>query len=437
VILGSLVGGFHYRDGVLRCGDVKLEAIAERHGTPTYVYSLATFRGNLAAVTEAFAPLDPLVCYAVKACGNIQLLRKLAGAGAGADVVSGGELHRALTAGVPAGKVVFAGVGKSETELREAIVAGVRCVNVESESELELLGRLAAELGRTVRAAIRVNPDVAGHGTPRKTTTGTRGSKFGVDIDRVPMLFERADHLAHVRLDGLHLHLGSPISSSAPYRSALGRILDLVETLRTGGHEIASINIGGGFAADDGTGTTPGPAAYAAGIVPVLERFVAAGGHVIMEPGRSIAANAGVLLTRVRYLKTAGDRRVAIVDAGMSDFVRVALYGAFHFIWPVRPRDALAPPDRSRRVRRNGLRSYDIAGPICESTDYLAHGRELPPLKEGELICVFDAGAYGMAMASQYNSSPRPPEIMVDGNTARTIRRRETYADLIAAELDL
>jgi diaminopimelate decarboxylase len=434
---GQAMDAFHYRDGVLCCEEVELDAIAARHGTPTYVYSSATFRRQLAFLAEAFAPLDPLVCYAVKTCGNIHLLRQLADGGAGADVVSGGELYRALTAGVPADKVVFAGVGKSETELGEAIEAGIRYVNVESESELETLGRLAADLGRTVPVAIRVNPDVAGHDTPRKTTTGTRGSKFGVDIGRVPALFERGAALTHVRLDGLHVHLGSPIASAAPYVRALGRILDLVEKLRVNGHEIVSVNMGGGFAADYATGSAPRLDDYAAGIVPLLEPFVAGGGQVIMEPGRSIAANAGVLLTRVRYIKDAGDRRVAIVDAGMNSFARVALYEAFHFLWPVRPRDALVPPSRSRWPTLVGLRSYDIAGPVCESTDYLARGRELPPLREGDLLCVFGAGAYGMAMASQYNSSPRPPEVLVEVDAVRTIRRRETYVDLISAELGL
>jgi diaminopimelate decarboxylase len=431
------VDRFCYHEGVLHCEEVSVEAIAERHGTPTYIYSRATFRGHLASLMEAFAPLDPLVCYAVKTCSNIHLLGELGECGGGADVVSGGELHRALTAGIPADRVVFAGVGKSETELREAIEAGIRCVNVESGSELETVGRLAAGLDRSVRAAIRVNPDVAGYGTPQKTTTGIRGSKFGVDIDRVSALFDRSIHLAHVRLDGLHIHLGSPIYSPAPYVRALGRILELVEKLRANGHEIASINIGGGFAAAYETGLAPSWDDYAAAIIPVLKSFAAAGGQVIMEPGRSIAANAGVLLTRVRYIKDAGDHRVAIVDTGMNNLIRAALYDSFHFIWPVRPHDALVPPSRSGRVELTGLRSYDIAGPICESTDYLARERELPPLTEGDLVCIFGAGAYGMAMASQYNSVPRPAEILVDADAVRTIRRRETYADLIEEELNL
>jgi diaminopimelate decarboxylase len=414
---------------------MSMAALAQEHGTPAYVYSRSTFLRHLADLTQAFAELNPLVCYALKTCGNIHLLRELGQAGAGADVVSGGELHRALIAGIPAERIVFAGVGKSAAELREAIEAGIYSVNVESMSELETLGRLAAELRTSVRAAIRVNPDVAGHGTPQKTTTGTRGSKFGVDIDLVPATFERGAELSYVTLNGLHIHLGSPIYSPEPYVKALTRIVELVEKLRATGHEVTSVNMGGGFAADYETGRAPGWPEYAAAIVPALMPLVADGCQIIMEPGRTIAANAGVLLARVRYLKDAGDHRVVIVDAGMNNLIRAALYDAFHFIWPVQPHRALLPPNRAGHLEMDGLRIYDIAGPICESTDYLARGRALPPLAEGDLICIFGTGAYGMAMASQYNSVPRSPEILVAGETARLIRRRETYADLIEAEL--
>ncbi|GAA1407432.1 diaminopimelate decarboxylase [Kitasatospora putterlickiae] len=428
---------FDYHDGVLHCEEVNLEDVAAEYGTPTYVYSRDTFRTHLADLTAAFAELDPLVCYAVKTCGNLHLLHELGQAGAGADVVSGGELHRALTAGIPAERIVFAGVGKSEDELREAVTAGIGCVNVESESELELLDRVAAGAGRTVRAAIRVNPDVEGHGTPQKTTTGTRGSKFGVDLERVPGLFARAIALSHVRLVGLHMHLGSPIYSPEPYVRALTRLLDLLAKLNADGHEIELINIGGGFAADYETGLAPGWDAYAAAIVPLLKPFVANGGRVVTEPGRSIAANAGVLLTRVRYLKDAGGHRVAVVDAGMTNMIRAAFYDSFHFMWPVRPAGALVPPSRSEHPRLAGLHRYDVAGPICESSDYLARDRALPSLAEGDLICLFAAGAYGMAMASQYNSSLRPAEVLVEGADSRLIRRRDTYADLVEAELAL
>ncbi|MGW4894392.1 diaminopimelate decarboxylase [Kitasatospora sp. NPDC004240] len=426
---------FGYRDGELHCEEVGLAQIAAEYGTPTYVYSRDTLRTHLADLTEAFAELDPMVCYAVKTCSNLRLLAELGAGGAGADVVSGGELFRALTAGIPAERIVFAGVGKSEQELREAVEAGIGCVNIESDSELELLARVADDLGREVRAAIRVNPDVAGHGTPAKTTTGTKGGKFGVDIERVPGLFARAASLRHVRLVGLHVHLGSPIYSPDPYVQALTRIVELAEKLRADGHEVELINMGGGFAADYETGHAPTWPAYAEAIVPVLRPFVADGGRVVMEPGRSIAANAGVLVTRVRYLKDAGEHRLAIVDAGMNNLIRAALYDSFHFMWPVRPDGGLVPARREGQVTMDGLTRYDVAGPICESTDYLARGRDLPSLGEGDLLCIFGAGAYGMAMASQYNSSLRPAEVLVDGGEARLIRRRDTYADLVEAEL--
>lgn len=427
--------GFRYRNGVLHCEDMSLTELAAEYGTPAYVYSRTTFRDHLAAFFRVFHQLDPLICYALKTCSNTHILRDLGEAGGGADVVSGGELYRALVSGIPPERVVFAGVGKSEAELREAIEAGIACINVESESELELLDRLTTDLGRKVRAAIRVNPDVEGHKTPEKTTTGIRGSKFGVDIERVPALFDRSVDFTHVELTGLHIHLGSPIYSPEPYVRALRKILELIERLQARGHRIAMINMGGGFAADYETGAAPSLDDYAAAIVPILMPFVDGGGRVVMEPGRAIAANAGVLLTQVRYIKTAGTLCVAVVDAGMSTLIRPVLYDAFQFIWPVQPVGGLVPPRRAARLEMPGLRPYDIAGPICESTDYLARGRELPELAEGSLLCIFGAGAYGMVMASQYNAIPRPPEVLVDQDETRLIRRRETYADLVEAEV--
>ena len=424
-----------YVDGTLVCEGVPMAAVADEFGTPAYVYSRATFLEHLAGLTESFAALRPLVCFAVKACANVHVLRLLAEAGAGADVVSGGELYRALAAGVPPERIVFAGVGKSAAELREAIGAGIRSINVESEGELDALAALAAEAGRAVAVSVRVNPDVAGLRTPAKTTTGVRGSKFGIDIDRVPALFDRAAGLRHVDLRGLHVHVGSPVHGPGPYVAALEKLVALAGALRAAGHEVGSINLGGGFAAAYESGGAPSWQSYADEIVPVLAPFAAAGGEVVMEPGRSIAANAGVLLTRVRYVKRAGDRTVAVVDAGMSALIRAALYDSFHFVWPVTTTQT--PPHRAARLDLPGLVPYDLAGPICESTDYLARDRELPPLAPGDVLAVFGCGAYGMTMASQYNAVPRPPEVLVDGAAARLIRRRETYDDLVAAELGL
>jgi diaminopimelate decarboxylase len=428
---------FHYENGSLYCEDVRLRDVAAEFGTPVYVYSRGTFNRHLSEFRTAFAALNPQIRYAVKACGNVHLLREVSALGAGADVVSGGELYRALSAGIPAERVVFAGVGKTRREMAEAIEAGVGCFNVESAAEIEALGAVAEEMGRTARAAIRVNPDVSGHDTPDKTTTGVRGNKFGVDLEDVPALFARGGELGSVQLDGLHIHLGSPIYSAEPYARALEKILALVSRLRQAGHEIHSINIGGGFAAQYQTGLGPSLDEYAATIVPILTPFATAGGRVLIEPGRSVAANAGVLLTEVLFLKEAGNRRVAIVDAGMSSFMRTAVYDAFHFIWPVEPSDGLAPPLRAERLELDGLETIDVAGPVCESSDYLGRGRELPPLSSGELLCVFGAGAYGMAMASHYNSMPMPPEVLIDGGAAQLIRRRESYADLVEAEFSL
>jgi diaminopimelate decarboxylase len=431
------VDRIRYVDGVLVCEDVPMGDIADRFGTPVYVYSRGTFADHLDGLTAAFRALRPVVCFAVKACGNVHVLRLLAGLGAGADVVSGGELFRARTAGVPAERIVFAGVGKSEAELREAVDAGIRSVNVESEAELDALAALAAAAGRVTRVAVRVNPDVGGLNTPLKTTTGVRGSKFGVDIDRIPALFEHAATLPSIVLDGLHVHVGSPVYGAGPYAAALDKLVPLAASLTAAGHAVRSVNIGGGFAAAYETGTAPTWQSYADAIVPRLADFVAGGGEVVMEPGRSIAANSGVLLTRVRWLKQAGDRSVAILDAGMSQLIRAAMYDSFHFIWPVAPGPDFAPPRRAAAIDLPGLVPYDLAGPICESSDYFARDRALPPLRPDDLVAVFGSGAYGMTMASQYNAVPRPAEVLVDGGAATLVRRRETYEDLVTCERDL
>ncbi len=426
---------FQYRGGELFCEEVPLQGLADEYGTPVYVYSRNTFRRHLSTVFDVFGELNPQVCYAIKSCGNIHLLREVADLGGGADVVSGGELYRAQLAGIPAEQVVFAGVGKSEQEIQDAIEMRIGCVNVESEAELQTLSAMSTRLGQTMRVAIRVNPDVEGYNTPQKTTTGVRGSKFGIDIERVPELFDRSKDLQGVQLVGVHIHLGSPIYSPEPYRRALLKIVDLVRDLERRGHEIETINMGGGFAAHYQTDEGPTWSDYAAAVVPILKPFVEAGGRVLIEPGRSISANSGVLLTRVRYVKEAGNRRVAVVDAGMGSLIRFVLYDSFHFIWPVQPAGGLVPPRRTEKPELSGLAPFDIAGPICESSDYLARGRDLPALAEGDLLCVFTAGAYGMVMSSQYNAVPRPAEVLVDAGQARLIRRRETYADLVEAEL--
>lgn len=425
---------FRYRNGTLWCEDVPLDALAERFQTPTYVYSASTLIDHLQRFTKAFESLRPLVCFSAKSLSNVHVLRLLAQHGAGVDAVSGGELHRAFLAGVDPERVVLAGVGKSVDELREAIRRGIRSINVESEAEAELLARLAAEEGRRPRMAIRVNPDVAPDlRTPSRTVTGTRGGKFGVDIERAAALFERyADHDA-VRMEGFHIHLGSPIFDPKSYATALDRLMPMVRELTAAGRRVSTINIGGGFPAEYEAHSAPAWDDFAEEIVPRLRPFVQEGGEVIMEPGRTIAANAGILLTSVRYLKQAGDRRVAIVDAGMTHLMRTAMYDSYHFMWPVHAGD-LPPASRSPE-KSDSLVEYDVVGPICESSDYLAKGRALPELSSGDLLAIFTAGAYGMTMTSNYNSQPRPAEVLVQGDRMRLIRRRETYEDLVALEL--
>lgn len=421
---------FQYRQGELWCEKVRVARIAEAIGTPAYVYSAGTLRGHFDRLAAAFEPARALICYSVKCCPNVHICRLLAERGSGFDLVSGGELFRALAAGGASAKFVMAGVGKSRDEILAAIDAGVGLFNVESEEELEVLEALVGERGVVVDAALRVNPDVDAH-THEYTTTGTRETKFGVDIERAPAVFERWGRSGRVRLRGLHLHLGSSINAVEPYVEAIHKTLATIDALRAAGHSVDVLDIGGGFGAHYRGEEAPDAAAYAAAIVPLL---AGRGLRVIVEPGRAIAANAGILVTRVEYAKQSGSRRFVIVDAGMNVLLRPALYDAYHFIWPVQPGPAFEPPARANDVVLPGTEQVDVVGPVCESGDFLGKARRLPPLKRGDLVAVFSAGAYGMAMASQYNSRPRPAEALVDGEAFRLIRRRETYDDLVAAE---
>ncbi len=424
---------FAYRDGRLYAEDVDLVDLASRVGTPAFVYSRKTLEHHYDALAEAFARLRPLICYSVKSCGNVHLLRLLAERGAGMDVVSGGELYRTQAAGVDPTRVVYAGVAKTREEIREALAAGIAWFNIESEEELENVAAIAGERGTVANAALRVNPDVDPR-THAKTTTGKKETKFGVDIERARHLFDRHGDRTTLRLRGIHLHIGSPIYTVEPYVDAIGKAVDLIGDLRAAGHRIDTLDIGGGFGADYRTQQTPPFEEYAEQIVSPLEPFVREGGRVLLEPGRSIAANAGVLLTRVQYMKRAGAKRFAMVDTGMHQLLRPALYDAFHFIWPAAVDPSQMPPSRRATVDVEGLERVDVAGPICESSDVVGADRDLPPLRGGDLLGVFGAGAYGMAMASQYNALPRPPEVLIDGDHAEVIRRRETYEDLVAPE---
>lgn len=420
---------FEYRNGALHCERMAAADLAERFGTPLYVYSQSTLLGHYDRFREAFAPLNPLICFSIKSCQNIHICRLLRERGSGFDVVSGGELYRALQAGAEPGKIVFAGVGKTVRELGEAFDARIGLYNVESLSELEQIESLAAQRGIVVDAALRVNPDVDA-GTHRYTTTGVKRTKFGVDIDRAAEVFGRGGWGWALRLRGIHVHIGSPVFEPTTYRRALERVLELRGRLRRSGIEIDVIDVGGGFGAHYRGGESPTAAAYAEAIVPLL---MPEGTRVVVEPGRSIAGNAGVLLTRVLHTKESGGKRFAIVDAAMTELIRPALYGAYHFVWPADAGDR-APAARCAEQPFDGLEPWDVVGPVCESADFLAQDRMLPPLKRGDLLAVFTAGAYAMTMSSQYNSRPRAAEVLVTGGEARMIRRRETYEDLIAAE---
>ncbi len=420
---------FDYRQGALWCDDVAAATLADRYDTPLYVYSRQTLVDHFTRLRAAFAELDPLICFSIKACPNTHIGRILLELGSGFDVVSGGELHRAIHVGAAPASIVYAGVGKTDRELCAALDAGIGLFNIESESELVHFNELARRRGQRALAALRVNPDVDAS-THEYTTTGKKETKFGVDLDAARDVFRRHGQSGSVRLCGIHLHIGSGVRDVGAYARSLESGLGLIDQLRGDGHEIDTIDVGGGYAAHYQDDEAPTAAEYAGVMVPLLRDR---GLRVILEPGRSIAANAGVLLTRVLHVKESGRRRFVIVDAGMNDLLRPALYGAYHFVWPVEA-GAQAPLSRGPEQPFDDLQLCDVVGPICESGDFLARGRELPPVKRGDLMAVFATGAYAASMASQYNSRPRAAEVLVAGDRARLIRRRETYADLLAPE---
>jgi diaminopimelate decarboxylase len=425
---------FEYKNGSLFCEDVSVEYLAEQLGTPLYVYSKATLRHHYNAFAEAFSELNPNVCFAVKSLSNIHILKLLSEAGAGFDVVSGGEISRLQVADADMSKVVYSGVAKTDDEIRLAIACGIGGFNVESEAEFENISRIAEEMMANVRASLRVNPDVYDRKTHTKTTTGKKGTKFGVDIDLAVKFFETYAGDPNVTLDGIDLHIGSPIYSPEPYVNAVERALELIETLKSKGIEIRKLDIGGGYAADYEEGASPLAADYAAAIVPLLK---GKGLEVELEPGRQIACNAGILLTRTQYIKQGVDKRFVIVDAAMTDLIRPALYDSQHFVWPAKLADGIAPPPRRMDYAAEGGLKVDVVGGVCESSDFLCKDRVLPPLERGDLVAVFSAGAYGFVMSSQYNSRPRAVEVLVDGEAYHVIRRRETYEDLYRDELNL
>jgi diaminopimelate decarboxylase len=428
---------FNYRplgDRVsLSCEQLPAEEIARLVGTPCYVYSKATLVDHFERLSLAFAALRPLICYSVKSCGNLSICRLLGGLGAGMDVVSGGELFRAIAAGVPASQCVYAGVGKTDAEIEQAIDAGLGLFNVESEAEFENIARIARRKNAVTHTALRVNPDVDPR-THRYTSTGKKESKFGVDIERAKSFFRAYGRDPHCRLSSLHLHIGSPVYTTQPYVESIEKAIRLIDELKSEGYDVSTLDLGGGFGADYETDQSPTLATYAEAIVPLLAERVAKGLKIILEPGRTLVANAGVLLTRVQYVKRSGEKTFVICDAGMNDLLRPSLYQAFHFIWPCTTEARFAPARRLKEMTNPGLVSMDVVGPICESGDFFAIDRPLPPVQRGDLIAIFTAGAYGMAMASRYNAQPLPAEALVDGSRLSIVRQRESYEDLVAHE---
>ena len=408
------------RDGALHAEEVPLADIAERFGTPTYVYSRSAIERAFGEFASAAAGRRVLVCYALKANSNLAVIDLLARAGAGFDIVSGGELARVLAAGGDPSRVVFSGVGKSEAEIRMALEAGVKCFNVESHAELRRLSAIAAAAGRRAPVSLRVNPDVDA-GTHPYISTGLRENKFGVAHDAAVALYQEAARLPGVEIAGIDCHIGSQITEIAPFVEALDRVVELIERLREAGITLRHLDLGGGLGIRYDAEQPPSRHAMLEALFARIDAHPAVRElEVLFEFGRSIVGNAGLLLTRVEYIKTNGDRNFAIVDAAMNDLMRPALYEAFHGIVPVarRGEDPLV---------------YDVVGPVCESGDWLGRGRTLA-IREGDLLAVLSAGAYGMAMSSNYNTRPRAAELMVDGNAAHLIRERESVESLYALE---
>ncbi len=422
---------FNYRDGQLYCEGVPAERIAAEVGTPAYVYSKATLLHHYRQVADAFAPVNATVCFSIKSCGNINICRLLAREGCGFDVTSDGELFRALQAGGDPKKIIYAGVGKTDVEIANGIRAGIAAFNLESEAEIENIDRVAGSIGMNAVGAIRVNPDVDPK-THIKTTTGKKETKFGVDLDRAERVFEQYRNLKHLRIAGVHMHIGSPVYEIQPYVDSITKVTALIDRLIERGHKIEWLDAGGGYAVDyERPGQAHPITEHAKALLPLLQGKPY---RVALEPGRYIAGNAGILLTRVLYRKTGGEKKFVIVDAGMNDLIRPTLYESYHHVWPTRPDAANVPATRDRATVPANGETVDVVGPICESGDYLAKARPLPVTKRGDLLAVFTAGAYGFSMSSNYNNRPRAPEVLVDGDAYTVIRRRETLEDLVAAE---
>ncbi|MGP0592868.1 diaminopimelate decarboxylase [Nitrospira sp. T9] len=409
---------FHYQGDELFCEEVSIHQITEQVGTPCYIYSHRTLIRHFHAFDQAFNAIPHIVAFAMKANSNLTVLRLLAKEGCGADIVSGGELFRALTAGMATNKIVFAGVGKSKEEIQYALESDILMFNVESPGELQQINEVAGSMGLRAKVALRINPDIDPQTHPY-ISTGLKKSKFGIGADRALEEFDAAGNLPHIEVVGVHSHIGSQLTQVTPFVDALKKAIALIQTLQSKGVHIQYLNIGGGLGITYSDETPPHPKELAEAISPLLQSVSC---QIIMEPGRSIVGNAGILVTKVLYNKESADKHFVIVDAAMNDLLRPSLYDAHHDIQPVLKKESSA------------VNTVDVVGPICESGDFLAKDRKMPHSQPGDLLAVMSAGAYGFTMASNYNSRPRVPEVLVKGKDITVIRKRESYEDLIRGE---
>jgi len=407
---------FEYRESELFCEEVSLERIAREVGTPVYIYSERTLERHVRVFDDAFRSVPHIICYAVKANSNLSILRRFASWGTGFDIVSGGELFRVLRAGGSPAKVIFSGVGKTEQEIRYALESEILFFNIESSGEIDLIRDISRLAGRRARISIRTNPDVDARTHPY-ISTGTRKNKFGVALDQARELYKRVRQIPEIEIVGVSCHIGSQITDIAPFQQALASLREFVADLRSDGVDLKYLDFGGGLGISYTSEDPPSPAAYASSVIEGTRNL---GLIVILEPGRVIVGNAGILLTRVLLKKNQGEKRFVVVDAGMNDLIRPALYGSHHQLWPVR--------------RTSEQELADVVGPICESTDFIAQNRMVPLLESGDLMAVMTAGAYGFSLSSNYNSRTRAAEVLVHGNAYSVIRKRETYDDLIRLE---
>lgn len=411
---------FKYKGNELFCEDVNVANAAVKIGTPFYLYSHKTILDHYCKLKTAFEEFRPLICFAMKANSNLSFLKILIKEGAGLDIVSGGELYKALKAGADPKKIVYASVGKTPQEIRQAVLAGILFFNVESLPELELINKIAGGLKKKVMVAIRLNPDIT-PGTHSYITTSKKENKFGLDFETAKMIFRKRHHFENVFIEGLHLHIGSQITKTTPYKQALSKVIKFMEELRREKIELNYLNIGGGLGIIYSKEKPQTAESFAKSVAPLLRK---SGAKIILEPGRFIAGNSGILVTRVVYIKETEHKIFVIVDAGMNDLLRPSLYGAYHAIVPL------------QKTASNFNKPVDVVGPICESGDFLAKDRRrFPKVKEGDLLAVLGSGAYGFSMSSNYNSRPRAAEVLVKDKAFHLIRKRETYKDLISKEI--